>query len=96
MAKAATKKTTKKRTAKKRTAKKSQIKTQMQPEAFGTGTDAFAMQVSRSGVAAALVSIPNRYMHSPVETIALKDVKMNGNNTIHVTKNFTNLHILGK
>jgi alpha-glucosidase len=29
------------------------------------------------------------------ETIDLKDVKMNGNNTIHVTKNFTNLHILG-
>ncbi len=30
------------------------------------------------------------------ETIALKDVKMNGNNTIHVTKDFTTLHILGK
>jgi alpha-glucosidase len=30
------------------------------------------------------------------ETIALKDVKMNGNNTIHVTKDFTALHILGK
>jgi alpha-glucosidase len=30
------------------------------------------------------------------ETIALKDVKMNGSNTIHVTKEFTVLHILGK
>ncbi len=30
------------------------------------------------------------------EKIALKDVKMNGNNTIHVTKDFTTLHILGK
>jgi alpha-glucosidase len=30
------------------------------------------------------------------ETIDLKDVKMNGNNAIHVTKNFTTLHILGK
>ncbi|NNJ89194.1 MAG: DUF4968 domain-containing protein [Eudoraea sp.] len=30
------------------------------------------------------------------ETIALKDVKMNGDNTIHVTKDFTTLHILGK
>ncbi len=30
------------------------------------------------------------------EAIALKDVKMNGNNTIHVTKEFSVLHILGK
>jgi len=30
------------------------------------------------------------------ETIALKDVKMNGNNTLHVTKDFTTLHIIGK
>jgi alpha-glucosidase len=30
------------------------------------------------------------------ETIPLKDVKMNGNNTIHVKKDFTVLHILGK
>jgi len=34
-----------------------------------TGTDANAMQISRAGVAAGLVSIPNRYMHSPVEMI---------------------------
>ena len=32
-----------------------------------TPTDANAIQVNRAGVAAALVSIPNRYMHSPVE-----------------------------
>ncbi len=30
------------------------------------------------------------------EAIDLKDVKMNGANTIHVTKEFTTLHILGK
>ncbi len=57
------------------TAKTSKIKTQMQPEARGAGTDAYAMQMTRGGVAAALVSIPNRYMHSPVETIAIKDVE---------------------
>jgi len=39
-----------------------------------TGTDANAIQVSRGGVATALVSIPNRYMHSPVEMIALSDI----------------------
>ncbi len=38
------------------------------------GTDAAAIQVCRAGVAAGLVSIPNRYMHSPVEMIALDDI----------------------
>lgn len=37
-------------------------------------TDANSIQVNRAGSAAALVSIPNRYMHSPVEMIALDDL----------------------
>lgn len=40
----------------------------------GTGTDANAIQLSRAGVAAGLVSIPNRYMHSAVEMISLEDL----------------------
>ncbi len=40
----------------------------------GTPTDANALQLTRSGVAAALVSIPNRYMHSAVEMISLDDI----------------------
>jgi len=39
-----------------------------------TGTDANAIQVNRSGVATGLVSIPNRYMHSPVEMVSLEDM----------------------
>lgn len=39
-----------------------------------TGTDANTIQTSRGGVAAGLVSIPNRYMHSPVEMISLEDI----------------------
>ena len=38
------------------------------------GTDANAIQISRGGVATGLVSIPNRYMHSPVEMISLDDI----------------------
>jgi putative aminopeptidase FrvX len=47
-----------------------------QPAASGraTGTDANTMQISRGGVATGLVSIPNRYMHSPVEMISLDDL----------------------
>ena len=40
-----------------------------------TGTDADAIHVSRGGVAAGVVSIPNRYMHSPNEMIELVDVE---------------------
>ena len=40
-----------------------------------TGTDANAMQVSRSGVATALVTLPLRYMHSPVEVVSLSDLE---------------------
>ncbi|MCL4858591.1 MAG: M42 family metallopeptidase [Caldilineaceae bacterium] len=40
----------------------------------GTGTDANAIQLTRAGVATGLVSIPNRYMHSAVETISLEDI----------------------
>jgi putative aminopeptidase FrvX len=45
-------------------------------EAIGrnTGTDADAVHLSRGGVPTALVSVPIRYMHSPVELVALADV----------------------
>ncbi len=40
-----------------------------------TGTDANAIQLSREGVATGLVSLPNRYMHSPVEVVSLSDLQ---------------------
>jgi endoglucanase len=40
----------------------------------GSGTDANAIQLSRAGVAAGLVSVPNRYMHSAVEMVSLHDL----------------------
>lgn len=40
-----------------------------------TGTDAGSIQVNARGVATALLSIPNRYMHSPVEMASLRDVE---------------------
>ncbi|MDO4551776.1 MAG: M42 family metallopeptidase [Planctomycetia bacterium] len=38
------------------------------------GTDARVIQMSREGVATGLVSVPNRYMHSPVEVVSLDDM----------------------
>jgi len=55
------------------TAAKAKLKTQLQPEPRGANTDAYAMHMTRAGAAAALISVPCRYMHSPVETIALRD-----------------------
>jgi endoglucanase len=40
-----------------------------------TWTDADAVYLSRSGVATGLVSVPLRYMHSPIETIDLDDIE---------------------
>jgi putative aminopeptidase FrvX len=40
-----------------------------------TSTDADAIQISRSGIPTGLVSIPLRYMHSPVEMVDLGDVE---------------------
>ena len=55
-------------------AKDKEIPFQLTGEPRATGTDANAIQVNRAGVAAALVSIPNRYMHTPAEVISLEDV----------------------
>lgn len=40
-----------------------------------TGTDANVMQISRGGVATALVKIPLRYMHTPVEVLDVIDLE---------------------
>jgi putative aminopeptidase FrvX len=41
----------------------------------GTGTDADAIHLARAGIPTALVSVPLRYMHSPVELCQLDDVE---------------------
>jgi tetrahedral aminopeptidase len=56
------------------TAKRKKIAYQIEPAPRATGTDANAMQMTRSGVATALLSVPNRYMHTPVEVVSLKDL----------------------
>lgn len=57
------------------TAKKNEIPYQVEGIPRATGTDANPIQLTRAGVAAGLVSIPLRYMHTPVETLCLGDVE---------------------
>ncbi|HDM22351.1 MAG TPA: M42 family peptidase, partial [Methanomicrobia archaeon] len=40
-----------------------------------SGTDAMSIQTVKSGVATGVVSIPLRYMHSPVEVVNMNDIK---------------------
>ena len=51
-----------------------EIAYQLAASGRATPTDANSLQINRAGVATALVSIPNRYMHSPVEMISLDDI----------------------
>jgi endoglucanase len=43
-----------------------------------SGTDAFAMQVVAEGIPTMVIGIPLRYMHTPVEMVALKDIHRAG------------------
>jgi putative aminopeptidase FrvX len=56
------------------TAEKDKIPFTVEASGRATGTDADAVHLSRGGVPTGLVSIPIRYMHSPVELVQLDDV----------------------
>jgi tetrahedral aminopeptidase len=57
-----------------KTAKSRELAVQVRGQPRATGTDANVIQLSRDGVAAGLIGIPNRYMHSPVEIVCLDDM----------------------
>ena len=42
------------------------------------GTDAFALQIAGEGIPTGLVSIPLKYMHTPVEIVSMKDIRRAG------------------
>src|SRR5271165_2534937 len=57
-------------------AKVKKIPLQHEAMSSTSGTDTDAIFWTRGGIASALISLPNRYMHSPVEVVSLKDLEM--------------------
>ena len=48
---------------------------QLEAMAGHSGTNGWPLQVSREGVATAVLSLPLRYMHTPVETVNCRDLE---------------------
>jgi putative aminopeptidase FrvX len=57
------------------TARRLEVDLHPEPAPRSSGTDGWVVQVSREGVPTAILGIPIRNMHTPVEVVALKDIK---------------------
>ena len=56
-------------------AKELEIPSQLEVMSGHSGTNAWPLQISREGVATAVLSLPLRYMHTPVEVCSRKDLE---------------------
>ncbi|MFO7321101.1 MAG: M42 family metallopeptidase [Chloroflexota bacterium] len=65
------------------TARRHEIKLQDDVIPGASGTDAWAIQIARDGVPTALLEIPLRSMHSPVEMVDLRDIERLGRLLAH-------------
>jgi endoglucanase len=55
-----------------------EIPYQLEPLLTHSGTDAFGLQIAAEGIPTMVVSIPLRYMHTPVEVVAMADIARAG------------------
>ena len=62
----------------KEAAEKLEMSYHLEPMPRYSGTDAMALQIAAAGVPTAVVSIPLRYMHTPVEMVSMKDIHRTG------------------
>lgn len=56
-------------------AKELEMPVQTEVMAGASGTNGWDMQIAREGIATAVLSLPLKYMHSPVETLDLRDME---------------------
>lgn len=70
-------------------AKANQISYQTEVCPMRSGTDIHSVQVVRGGCATGLVSIPCRYMHTPIEVVSIYDIK----STIKILTDFCSMSV---
>lgn len=61
-----------------KTAEEMELNINIETHQRASGTDAYGLQIARAGIPTAIVAIPLRYMHTMVESLALKDVERAG------------------
>lgn len=71
-----------------RTARAEGMDYQIEVMEGNTGTNAWDMQIVAGGTATAILSIPLRYMHTPIETVKLSDVESVGDLIYHFLRDF--------
>ncbi len=54
---------------------KASIPYEIEVEGGNTGTDAWSIQTAREGIPTLLLSVPLKYMHTPIETLCIEDCK---------------------
>jgi putative aminopeptidase FrvX len=59
-------------------AKRLEFDVRLEPLPGNSGTDGWVIQTARSGIPTGIVAIPLRSMHTPVETVAVKDIERTG------------------
>jgi len=60
------------------TASKNEIPCRVEVMPMHSGTDAYAIQISREGIPTAVLGLPLKHMHTPVEVVSVKDVTRAG------------------
>jgi endoglucanase len=55
-----------------------EMRVHTEPHGNHSGTDAYGLQIAREGIPTGLISIPLRYMHTMVESLALPDIERTG------------------
>lgn len=58
-----------------------------------SGTDTRSIQITQSGIATGLISIPLRYMHTSVETVDMQDIKNTGKLLAYFISNLDNIDL---
>jgi len=59
-------------------ARRLELETRLEPLAGDSSTDGWAIQVAREGIPTGIAGIPIRSMHTPVETVSVRDVERTG------------------